>query len=132
MITHAWFRVDEVLPIAEHALACPRKLLATAAVRAGAPRRPARVWRATSTGDVPVSNGAPAWYDERGEEHTAGARMWRHTATGRRHSIAQPGYHSANLPLDTCTDDTPLIELLRDTAGALLWPWRAAEIPAVL
>jgi hypothetical protein len=118
VITHAWFRVDEAHPIAEHAVASPHRRLTTAEVRAGAPRRPALVWQSTPTGDVLASDGAPAWYDEKGEEHTAWTWTWtwRHTATGRRHSAAQPGYDTAYLPLDIDpdADRLPVIELLRE------------------
>ncbi|MCW6007695.1 hypothetical protein K1W54_24555 [Micromonospora sp. CPCC 205371] len=114
MPTHAWFRVDEAHPIAEHAVACPQRRLTTAEVRAGAPQRPALVWQSTPAGDVLASNGAPAWYDQTGEEHTARAWTWQHTATGRRHSAAQPDYDTAYLPLDTDADRAPVIELLRE------------------
>ena len=100
--------------MAEHAVACPRHRLTTAEVRAGAPRRPALVWHSTPTGDELVSNGAPAWFDRDGEEHTAWAWTWQHTASGRRHSAAQPGYDTAYLPVDTVADRTSVIELLRE------------------
>jgi hypothetical protein len=112
--THAWFRVDEAHPIAEHAVACPQRRLTNAEVRAGAPQRPALVWQSTPEGDVLASNGTPAWHDQTGQEHTAWAWTWTHTATGRRHSAAQPGYETAYLPLDTDTDRAPVIELLRE------------------
>jgi len=48
MSTRAWFRLDEVRPVAEHAMACPSPRLTTAQVRAGFPLRPALIWTAAT------------------------------------------------------------------------------------
>jgi len=114
MITRSWFRHDEILPLGEHALACPARRLTGAQVLAGAPSRPALVWTATEQGDLVSSNGVPGWYDEDGREHAALAWTWRRASTGRRGSAAQPGYDTAYLPLDADHDGASLIARLRE------------------
>jgi len=113
MITDSWFRLDEVLPLAEHSVACPAHGLRRAQVLAGAPLGPALIWTATDRGDSLVSNGVPAWYDQTGQEHAAAAWTWRHSGTGRCGSAAQPGYHTAYLPLAAEHGEASLIARLR-------------------
>jgi hypothetical protein len=79
-----YFRVDEVLPLAEHAMSCPSHGLTPEQVAAGARLRPALILTATADGIGLASNGVPAWYDEDGERHTAPAWTWRHPGSGRR------------------------------------------------
>jgi hypothetical protein len=127
----AWFRFDEVYPIAEHAMASPRHRLTTAQALAGARLGPALVWRATDTGDELHSTGAPAWFGEDRAEHTAWARTWQHTVTEQWATAAAPGYHTAYLPLDlppgAGADRTAVIDLLRE-ARATGRHWIALSI----
>ncbi len=118
MITHSWFRLDEVLPLAQRAVACPAHGLRRAQVLAGMPLGPALIWTATDRGDTLISNGVPAWYDQTGQEHAAAAWTWRHTGTGRCGSAAQPGYHTAYLPLDAEHGEASLIARLREARQA--------------
>jgi hypothetical protein len=110
MSRRLWFRIDDVLPLAEHTMACPAHRLTGAQTRAGAALRPALVWAGTPERDVLVSNGVPVWYGEHGTPHAAEAHTWRHTATGRCGTAWRHGYDSAYLPLDT---GRPVIGLLR-------------------
>lgn len=78
-----WFRLEDVLPLAEHAIACPAHGVTAAQALAGAALRPALVWAGTPLLDVLVSNGVPVWYGERATPHAAEAHTWRRTGTGR-------------------------------------------------
>ncbi|XVV10900.1 hypothetical protein ACQP2X_39590 [Actinoplanes sp. CA-131856] len=72
-----WFHLDEVLPLAVHAVSTPRHGLTTAGLLAGAPLLPVLVWQAEPDGDTLTSNGLPAWHDRDGREHAAHARRWQ-------------------------------------------------------
>jgi hypothetical protein len=72
-----------VLPIAEHALACPTHHLTGAQARAHATLGPALIWTGTPVLDVLTSNGVPVWHGERGTIHAAEVHTWRHIATGQ-------------------------------------------------
>jgi len=114
-----WFRTEEVLPLAEHAMACPSQRITTAQVRASFPLRPALIWTATADEEALSSNGVPAWYGHDGQLHAAPARTWTHPASGRRGTPACPGFDTAYLPLDPPTNPgprgkRPVIEALRD------------------
>jgi hypothetical protein len=112
MSTRLWFRLDEVVPLATHALTCPSQRITTAQIRAGARLRPALIWTTTDADDTLSSNGLPVWYDEDGHDHTAAAHSWRHPATGRRGTP-----HEADaerfLMLSARNGRHPLITLLR-------------------
>jgi hypothetical protein len=109
-----WFRLDDVLPIAEHAMACTRHRITRAEALATAPTRPALVWTGSPVQDILTSNGVPAWYGERGTDHAAEAHTWRHTPSGRYGTAYRDGYHTAYLPLDVASNEPPAIEVLRD------------------
>lgn len=109
-----WFRLDDVLPLAEHAMACSRHRITGAEALAMAPTRPALVWTGTPTMDILTSNGVPVWYGERGTDHAAEAYTWRHTPSGRYGTAYRDGYHTAYLPLDIAANQLPAIEVLRD------------------
>jgi hypothetical protein len=119
MSSQAWFRLTEVQPIAEHAMACPSHRITTAQVLAGAPLQPALIWTATGSGtdnlDTLSSNGVPVWYDEDGQEHAAPTWTWQQrSAAGARGGSVQSGYGTAYLPLDSARNQLPIIDLLRD------------------
>jgi hypothetical protein len=105
-----WFRLDEVRPIAEHAMACPSHHLTREQVAAGARLRPALTWTPTDDGVALSSNGVPLWYDDDGQVHAAHAWTWHHPASGRRGSDAAIN--------DTAVNDAdrylPLLRRYRD------------------
>lgn len=89
--TRLWFHLDDVLPIAAHAMACPRHAVTAAQLQAAAPRRPALIWHGDDTHDTLASNGLPGWHDQAGQTHTAHGSTWVHRPTRRRGVAAQPG-----------------------------------------
>lgn len=113
-----WFRLDEVYPLAEHAMACPTVRITGAQAVAGVAADPALIWTHTPDEDTLTSNGAPVWYDAHHEVHAASARSWRHTTTGVRGTPGQTDPGHGYLRLDrVCHDGCPaLIDLLRDGA----------------
>ncbi|MEU4218939.1 hypothetical protein [Actinoplanes sp. NPDC026623] len=76
-----WFHLDEVVPLAVHAVSTPRHGLTAAGLLAGAPLLPALIWQAQPDGDPLTSNGVPGWYGRDGREHAARARRWQRPAT---------------------------------------------------
>jgi hypothetical protein len=109
-----WLRLDDVLPLAEHAVACPTHRITRAQVHAGMPLLPALIWDGSANTDTLSSNGVPVWHDEHGHLHTAAARTWRHVTTGRRGAAAQPRYDTAYLPLQHAPDGESTVDELRD------------------
>lgn len=112
-MTTVWFYRENLLPLAEHAMACPRQRLTDAQTLAHAPSSPALVWTGTPTSDRLTSNGVPIWYGRSGVAHYAEGRHWVHTATGRRGTAHHDDYTTAYLPLEAGTPDEPLISVLR-------------------
>ena len=108
-----WFRLDDVVPLAEHAMACVTHRVTGAQATALAPSGPALVWTSTAVLDLLTSNGVPVWYGERGSIQAAEAHAWR-DASGRYGTAWRDGYDSAYLPLTTHDGGTgPVIDLLR-------------------
>jgi hypothetical protein len=108
-----WFRLDDVLPIAEHAMACFTHRITGAQAAALAPSGPALIWTSTAVLDVLTSNGVPVWYGERGTTHAAEAHTWR-DASGRYGTAWTDGYDTAYLPLTTpSATASPVIDQLR-------------------
>jgi hypothetical protein len=95
-----WFRLDDVLPLAEHAMACFTHRITGAQAAALAPSGPALIWSSTAVLDLLTSNGMPLWYGDRGTTHAAEAHAWR-DAAGRYGTAWTDGYHTAYLPLTT-------------------------------
>ncbi len=122
-----WFRLDDVLPIAEHAMACPTHTITDAQALAQAPTYPALIWTSTPTLDILTSNGAPAWFGPRGTIHAAEAHTWRHTPTGRYGTAYQDTYHTAYLPLDNLTTKPAVIDMLRQGKDDT-WAWVSVDI----
>jgi hypothetical protein len=102
-----WFRLEHVLPLAEHALACFDHRITGAQAQAGAASGPALIWTGTPAADRLTSNGVPVWYGPDGTAHAAEAYEWR-DAAGRRGGTRLGGYASACLPMT----DSRLVELL--------------------
>lgn len=118
-MTRLWFKVSEVLPIAEHAMACPTWRLTAAQVRAGALARPALIWDVHDDETVLYSNGEPGWFDDTGRPHTAPAWTWRHEPTGRRGTDGEPAL-ARFLPLT----HRPRGSRQRPTTQVRWWPRR--------
>lgn len=115
MSNRLWFRLDDVLPLAEHAMACTAHRFTGAHARGLAPLRPALIWTGTTAGDALASNGLPGWFGEHGDVHTARARTWRRTSTGHLAVAGRPDYWQAVLPLEEAgTYPGGVIGLLRD------------------
>jgi hypothetical protein len=114
MAHRLWFRLDDVLPLAEHAMACPTHRRTGAQTRARAASGPALIWTGTAVLDVLTSTGVPAWYRDRGTVHAADAHTWRHLGTGRYGTAGRDGYHTAYLPLNAqIGPEAPAITVLR-------------------
>ena len=108
-----WFRLGDVLPLAEHAMACFTHRISGAQAAVPAPSGPALIWTSTAVLDVLTSNGVPLWYGERGTTQAAEAHAWR-DASGRYGTAWTDGYDTAYLPLTTHdAGDSPVIDLLR-------------------
>lgn len=76
-----WFRLDEVVPLAEHAMACVAHRRTNAQFLSGARLVPALICH-SDTGEL-RSNGVPDWYGDDARPHAAEAQTWQHHATGR-------------------------------------------------
>jgi hypothetical protein len=100
-VNRLWFRLDEVLPLAAHAVACTEHHLTKAQVLAGAPTRPALIWHGTATADTLTSNGVPQWYTATGDRHAATSHTWFHQPSGRYGVAGSPGQQERHgyLPL---------------------------------
>jgi hypothetical protein len=57
-----WFRPEEILPLAEHAMACRSHPFTGAQAAAVAPDGPALIVQHTTGSQVVRSNGFPIWY----------------------------------------------------------------------
>ncbi|TWJ25111.1 hypothetical protein [Micromonospora endolithica] len=116
-----WFRGEDVLPLAEHALACPTHRLTRAQLAAGEHNTPALILRRTGSEGQLRSNGVPLWYSPQGDEQVAHGGSWR-----RQNAPAEPDQH-LYLPLrHVNADGRRLIDILR--AGRDLdQPWLAID-----
>jgi hypothetical protein len=117
-----WFRLEHVLPLAEHALACFDHRITRAQVLAGATNGPALVLTSSPIEDWLTSNGEPAWYGQDGTHH-AEAFVWR-TPAGHCGGTRLDGY-TAYLPLA----DHTVIDLLR-LARMNSYHWVTVDIEA--
>ncbi|SRR6266511_1711244 len=115
---HLWFRAEEVLPIAEHAIVCPERTITNAQIRAGARLRPALIWTSAGEDELLSSNGVPRWFNEDGSEHAVAAHTWLHIHTGRRGVPTVTDDAQRFFPLRRRHRDGryPLIKLLRTGA----------------
>jgi hypothetical protein len=115
-MTHRlWWRVDEVLPLAEHAAATPRHITTPQQTHARFSETAALIWTRDTDGDWLSSNGDPEWYDATGRTHRVRAGTWIHTATGSTGNLAQKHDGQALLPvhLEHLSGLRTLVELLR-------------------
>jgi hypothetical protein len=128
MPARLWFRLDDVLALAEHAMVCTAWRLTGAQALALGPTGPALTWTRTDTDDLLHSTGLPGWHNPDGTPHAATAYTLRHTATGRRVTSIPPTYERAYLPLGAVDKGQPsLIDLLRAGRHQFL-PWVAIDL----
>ena len=100
MSQRMWFRLTDVLPLAEHAMASFEHRRTGIEARIDAPHGPALIWTGSALMDLLTSNGMPAWHHEDGSHHTAEAYTWRDT-TVAYDTAHTDGYDTAYLPLTT-------------------------------
>ncbi|WP_328463612.1 hypothetical protein OHA21_38395 [Actinoplanes sp. NBC_00393] len=113
MTRRLWFRLDDVLPLAEHAMHCLSHEPATGIPGDLGPARPALIWTSTASLDLLTSTGLPTWYGRNGTPHTAEAHGWR-DPHGRYRPAGRDGYTTAYLPLTSGSGTPgPVISLLR-------------------
>ncbi|MBQ1050832.1 hypothetical protein KBX50_20455 [Micromonospora sp. C51] len=119
-----WFRIDDVLPLAEHAAATRAHRPTRQQYRAGLPEQAALIWSHDTDGDWLSSNGVPHWYDADGAHHRAHAETWTHTATGATGNPVPADDGHGFLPLRTGHRDgrRDLLDLLRYARQQEL-PW---------
>ncbi|MDZ5447271.1 hypothetical protein U2F26_31955 [Micromonospora sp. 4G57] len=116
-----WFRLEDVLPLAEHALACPTHRLTRAQVAAGERNGPALTLTRTGHRGVLRSNGVPAWRTGDGDEQAAVSTSWCAAAASSRQEAEENLY----LPLGRANlGQRRLIDVLR-AARDLHRPWLA-------
>ncbi|GAB3147151.1 hypothetical protein GCM10027290_29980 [Micromonospora sonneratiae] len=115
MTRRLWWRVEEILPLAEHAAATPQHRKTRQQYRAGWPDVPALIWSREPDGAWLSSNGVPIWYDRDGTEHRARAETWTHTATGATGNPTPSDGEHGFLPLRATYLDghRTLLDLLR-------------------
>ncbi|NED50987.1 hypothetical protein G3I24_08710 [Micromonospora aurantiaca] len=110
-----WFRVDDVLPLAEHAASTGAHRRTRQQYRASVPDQAALIWSHDIDGDWLSSNGVPRWYDADGADHRVRAETWTHTATGVTGNPVPADDGHGFLPLHTEHLDgrRDLLDLLR-------------------
>ena len=110
-----WWYLDDVLPLAEHAMACVSHRSTAEEVHAGLPQRSALVWTTTDTAHLLTSNGVPVFCDDTGQPHAAAARTWHHPATGTTGGSDHPcdGQRCWSLNRHHRDRRDPLIKILR-------------------
>ncbi|WP_019030708.1 hypothetical protein [Salinispora arenicola] len=121
MSTRLWFRVEDALPLAEHALACPTHRLTRAQLMAGEHNTPALALRRRGGEGELRSNGVPVWYTPHGAEQIAHGGSWRRVG-----AAPEPDEH-LYLPLrHPGPDGRRLIDMLR-AGRALDRTWIAID-----
>ncbi|MEV6370109.1 hypothetical protein AB0L86_24800 [Micromonospora musae] len=109
MSSRLWFRVEDVLPLAEHALACPTHRLTRAQLAAGEHNTAALTLRRAGSEGQLGSNGVPVWHTPRGDEQVAYGGAWRPVGG----AVSEPDQHLC-LPLrHPDPDGRHLIDVLR-------------------
>jgi hypothetical protein len=110
-----WFRIDDILPLAEHAAATIAHRKTRQQYQAGLPDQAALIWSQDTDGDWLSSNGVPRWCDADGADHRVLAETWAHTATGATGNPVPADDGHGFLPLHTAHLDgrRSLLDLLR-------------------
>src|SRR5688500_13193802 len=115
MTRRLWWRVDQILPLAEHAAATIEHHRTRQQYGAGLPDQAALIWSHDTDGDWLSSNGVPRWYDTNGTEHRVRAETWTHTATAATGTPvpARDGHGFLPLRTDHLDGRRNLLDLLR-------------------
>lgn len=111
-LTRLWWRLEDVLPLAEHAMACTAQARTAAQNLAHAADGPALTWTSTSGLDLLTSNGEPGWHTSTGRPQHAEAYTWQHRAGGYG-TAWRDTYHTAHLPLAADGGRPGVIDTLR-------------------
>ncbi|MBU8857746.1 MULTISPECIES: hypothetical protein [unclassified Micromonospora] len=121
MSNRLWFRVEDVLPLAEHALACPTHRLTRAQMTAGEHNTAALALRRRGSSGSLRSNGVPLWHTSAGIEQVADGASWR------RVDQSPPPEQHFYLPLRHADPDgRRLIDVLR-AGRSLERTWLAVD-----
>ncbi len=113
MSQRMWFRLADVLPLAEHALAGFTHRRTGIEARIDVPHGPALIWTGSPVMDLLVSNGVPTWHRDNGSLHAAEAYTW-HDTSGTYGTAQIDGYDTAYLPLTTSDGSTSsVMDVLR-------------------
>ncbi|MEV8504515.1 hypothetical protein AB0368_06740 [Actinoplanes sp. NPDC051475] len=127
VLTRLWWRLEDVLPLAEHAMVCPTQARTGVRQRAHALEAPALTWSTTGGPDLLTSTGVPSWRRPDGTEHHAEAHTWRHR-TGRYGTAWRDTYHHAHLPLLASDGHRSVLERLRDARDSGRQHWVTIDI----
>ncbi|GIM90128.1 hypothetical protein [Paractinoplanes toevensis] len=122
-----WFRLTDVLPLAEHAMACFEHRTTGVEVGLDVSHGPALIWTGSALMDLLSSNGVPTWHREDASMHIAEAYTWRNT-TGAYGTAHTDGYHTAYLPLTNPDGSTGFVmNVLRGSRDSG-YSWLAVDI----
>jgi hypothetical protein len=111
-LTRLWWRLEDVLPLAEHAMACTVQARTAARTRAHAADRPALTWMSTGGMDLLTSTGEPGWHTATGQPQHAEAYTWQHRDGGYG-TAWRDTYNTAHLPLTATGGRPAVIDTLR-------------------
>ncbi|MET7949058.1 hypothetical protein [Micromonospora sp. NPDC005324] len=125
-MSRLWFRIEDVLPLAEHALASPTHRLTAGQIAAGELNGPALSLTRTGERAQIRSNGVPVWYTHDGDEQIAFSASWRRTPAA---SPDRERVQHLYMPLGSSTAaERRLIDVLRG-ARHLERNWLAIDTP---
>ncbi|MBQ1052726.1 hypothetical protein KBX50_30260 [Micromonospora sp. C51] len=115
MTRRLWWRVDQILPLAEHAATTIAHHRTRQQYAAGMPDQAALIWSHDADGDWLTSNGLPHWYAADGTAHRVRADTWTHTPTGATGNPipAQDGHGFLPLRSGHLDGRRDLLDLLR-------------------
>lgn len=117
-LTRLWWRLEDVLPLAEHAMACSTQARTAAQPRTLAPGGPALTWTSNGDLDLLTSNGMPSWHHPDGTAQHAVASAWQYRTVGYG-TVWRDTYKPVVSDSIRPTSPYPL--------GAYRWPWQTTE-----
>lgn len=91
-LVRIWFHLDDVVPLALHAVNSPRQAITAAQLAASAPLLPALIWESGPDGDTLASDGLPGWHDQDGHLQVARAHTWVIPAAAKSNRSEGRGY----------------------------------------
>lgn len=115
-MTHRlWWRVTDVLPLAEHAASTPEYQPPGPGRRGDLAQSTALHWTRDADRDWLSSSGVPTWYAADGTRHRVRAETWTDTATGATGNPApnDPADHVLPLQVEHLDGRRTLLDLLR-------------------